>query len=80
MQLISCCDGMSSKSNFALSVLLVLAENGQSFINADSEQPTPKLAFVFEPRRISSRREPAVFDNLVGPFGTAQAISVVRAP
>jgi hypothetical protein len=72
VQLISRSEGISSKSNFALSAWLVLAENGQSLIDKDPKQPAAKGALVFEARRIPRGLQPAVFDSGVSPFRTAK--------
>jgi hypothetical protein len=70
--LISCSEGISSELNFALSAWLVLAENGQSLIDKDPNQPAAKGTFVLEAWRIAGRSHPAVFDSTVGSFRTAE--------
>jgi hypothetical protein len=72
VQLISCSEGIPSKLDFDLSAWLVLAENGQSFIDKDPDQPAAKRAFVFEAWRIPRRSHPAVFNSTVGSFRTAE--------
>jgi hypothetical protein len=70
--LISCSERISSKSNLVVSASFVLAENGQSLIDKDPDQPAAKGAFVFEAWRIARRSHPAVFDSTVGSFRTAE--------
>src|SRR5215469_2719865 len=71
-QLISCSEGISLKSNFLLSSVLALAENGQSLIHKDPDQPTAKRTLVLEPGWIPRRSHPAVFNDAAGSFRTAE--------
>ena len=51
---------------------LLLPENGQSLLNQNSKQPTPKDALGFEPRQIAGSGAPTVSNSFFGPFGTAE--------
>jgi hypothetical protein len=61
---------------------LALAENCESLIPENPHQPAAKWACVFEPRRIPSWSQPAVFDGIAGSFGTAEkpACDEMRQP
>jgi nucleotidyltransferase/DNA polymerase involved in DNA repair len=52
--------------------LLVLGSNGQSLINQNSEQQTPKFAFIVEMRRIARRSPPAVVYGEMNAVSTAE--------